>query len=97
MMTATTTAQRRSKGPKGWLWSMLRARPAAFGVLIGSWFRWVRPMERMRAVAVAATHPIVAIANGREIRKSMATLENASLTPPATPRELDHRVIPAIA
>ena len=43
------------------------------------------PTVRRRAVAVAATHPIAAVAKGRKMRKSIATLENASLTPPATP------------
>ena len=36
-------------------------------------------------MAVAATQPIAAVAKGRNNKKSMATLEKASLTPPATP------------
>ena len=85
MTTTTTTAALSSKRPMVRPWLPSAARPAAFGVLVESWFRRARSTERMRAVAVAATHPIAAIAKGRKIRKSIATLENASLTPPATP------------
>ena len=43
-------------------------RPAAFIVLIGSGFSWARFTVRMRAVAVAATQPIAAAANGSDNR-----------------------------
>lgn len=83
--TTTTTAKRSSKCPVLRLLLPSVTCPAVFGMLIESWLRWAGSTKRRRANAVAATHPTAVVAKGRKMRKSIDTLENDSLTPPATP------------
>ena len=83
--TTRTTAEQSSMCPMGRRRLTSALRTAASAVFIEPSFGRVRSRDRNRAVAVAATQPMVAVAKGRNNRKSIATLEKASVTPPATP------------